>query len=387
MLRRFWLLFAQACTLCLAALFVVATLRPDLLPRFGGKAGNVVLMQQSVSSPATTDAQTGLTTFADAARKAMPAVVNIYSSKAVRPRNPVLDDTILRRYFPDLADQLPSRRATNLGSGVIVAPEGYVLTSYHVIEGADDIEVVLADGRQLHARVRGTDPESDLAVLKADGDNLPAITFAAPDSAQVGDVVLAIGNPFGFGSTVTFGIVSALGRNHLGINRFEDFIQTDAAINPGNSGGALVDASGHLVGINSTIYSQTGGSMGIGFAIPVSLARNVLTQIIKDGEVTRGWLGIEPQSVTRDVADALSLARPEGVLIRGLQQNGPAQRAGLLPRDVVVEIAGKPTPDVPQLLARIAELTPGSSVKVKSWREGRPIELDVVVGKRPKVAS
>ena len=387
MLRRFWLLFAQACTLCLAALFVVATLRPDLLPRIGGKAGNVVLMQQSSSAAATTDIQTGLTTFADGARKAMPAVVNIYSSKAVRPRNPVLDDTILRRYFPDLADQLPSRRATNLGSGVIVAPEGYVLTSYHVIEGADDIDLVLADGRQLHARVRGTDPESDLAVLKADGDNLPAITFAAPDSAQVGDVVLAIGNPFGFGSTVTFGIVSALGRNHLGINRFEDFIQTDAAINPGNSGGALVDASGHLLGINSTIYSQTGGSMGIGFAIPVSLARNVLTQIIKDGEVTRGWLGIEPQAVTRDVADALSLARAEGVLIRGLQQNGPAQRAGLLPRDVVVEIAGKPTPDVPQLLARIAELTPGSSVKVKSWREGKPVELDVVVGKRPKVPS
>jgi Do/DeqQ family serine protease len=314
----------------------------------------------------------------------MPAVVNIYSSKVVRSRNPVLDDSILKRYFPELAERTSSRRATNLGSGVIVAPEGYILTSYHVIEGADDIEAVLADGRQVHAVVRGSDPESDLAVLKADGDNLPAITFGAPEAVQVGDVVLAIGNPFGFGSTVTFGIVSALGRNQLGINRFEDFIQTDAAINPGNSGGALVDAAGHLVGINSTIYSQTGGSMGIGFAIPVSLARTVLTQIIKDGEVTRGWLGIEPQAVTRDLAEALALGRADGVLIRGVQQNGPAERAGLLPRDVVVEIGGRPTPDVPQLLARIAELTPGSNAKVRMWRDGKSAELDVTVGRRPK---
>src|SRR5207253_1945087 len=326
----------------------------------------------------------GTLTFADAAKKAMPAVVNIYSSKVVRSRNPVLDDSILKRYFPDLAERTPSRRATNLGSGVVVAPEGYILTSYHVIEGADDIEVVLSDGRQMNARVRGSDPESDLAVLKADGENLPAITFAAPEAIQVGDVVLAIGNPFSFGGTVTFGIVSALGRNQLGINRFEDFIQTDAAINPGNSGGALVDAAGNLVGINSTIYSQTGGSMGIGFAIPVSLARTVLTQIIKDGEVTRGWLGIEPQAVTRELAETLALGRADGVLIRGVQQNGPAERAGLLPRDVVLEIGGKPTPDVPQLLARIAELTPGSNAKVRMWRDGKPVELDVTIGRRPK---
>src|SRR5437868_8756581 len=327
MLQKFWILFAQACTLCLAALFVVATLRPDLLPRVSQRAGSVVLIQQS--APAITPAEPSRnSTFADAAKKAIPAVVNIYSSKVVRPRNPVLDDSILKRYFPDLAERAPSRRATNLGSGVVVAPEGYILTSYHVIEGADDIEVVLSDGRQMHARVRGSDPESDLAVLKADGDNLPAITFAAPEAIQVGDIVLAIGNPFGFGGTVTLGIVSALGRNQLGINRFEDFIQTDAAINPGNSGGALVDAEGNLVGINSTIYSQTGGSMGIGFAIPVSLAKTVLTQIIKDGEVTRGWLGIEPQAVTRELAEGLG--RADGVLIRGVQQNGPAERAGLL---------------------------------------------------------
>jgi serine protease DegQ len=385
MLRRFWLLFAQACTLCLAALFVVATLRPDLLPRSGGRAGNVVVLQEaSGNAPAAPAAPAA--TYAEAARKAMPAVVNVYSSKATRSRNPVLDDSLLQRYFPELRDRTQNRRATSLGSGVVVSPDGYILTNQHVIDGADEIELVLADGRELTARVRGSDPESDLAVLKTDAANLPAIRFAPTDSVQVGDVVLAIGNPFGFGNTVTMGIVSALGRNHLGVNRFEDFIQTDAPINPGNSGGALVDAGGNLVGINSTIYSQSGGSMGIGFAIPVSLARTVLEQIIRDGEVTRGWLGIEPQAVTRDLASALALERPEGVLIRGLQQHGPAERAGVRLRDVVVEIAGKPTADVPQLLARIAELTPGTSARVKLWRDGRLVDLDVTVARRPKPA-
>ena len=213
MLRKFWLLFAQASTLCLAALFVVATLRPDLLPRFTQPVGNVVLMQQSGAPPTAPNDAGRSPTFAEAAKIAMPAVVNIYSSKVARSRNPVLDDSILKRYFPELTERTASRRAT-------ITPEGYILTSYHVVEGADDIEVVLADGRQMRAVVRGSDPESDLAVLKAEGDSLPAITFAAPEAVQVGDVVLAIGNPFGFGSTVTLGIVSALGRNQLGINRF-----------------------------------------------------------------------------------------------------------------------------------------------------------------------
>ena len=388
MLRKFWLLFAQACTLCLAVLFVVATLRPDLLPRLAGKANSVVLVQQTAAPVAAgTDGAAHVTSFSEGARKAMPAVVNIYSSKAVKARNPVLDDSLLQRLFPDFAQRVPARRATNLGSGVIVAPDGYVLTNHHVVEGADDIELVLSDGRQVRARIRGSDPESDLAVLKADGENLPAITFGESETLQVGDVVLAIGNPFGFGNTVTLGIVSALGRNHLGINRFENFIQTDAAINPGNSGGALVDSSGRLVGINSTIYSQTGTSTGIGFAIPVSLARSVLEQIIKDGEVTRGWLGIEPQAVTREVAQALALDQNEGVLIRTLQRDGPAARAGVQPRDVVLEIAGQPTPDVPQLLARIAELPPGSAARLKLWRDGKSLEMDVTVGKRPKPAA
>jgi serine protease DegQ len=382
-LRKFWLLFAQACTLCLAALFVVATLRPDLLPRLAGKDNSVVLLREE-TTPAGVS---GAGSYSDAAKKAMPAVVNIYTSKAVRSRNPLLDDSTLRRYFPELAERMPERRATSLGSGVIVAPEGYVLTNHHVIDGADDIEVVLADGRELHASVKGIDPESDLAVLKADGRDLPSITLGTMDRLQVGDVVLAIGNPFGFGNTVTLGIVSALGRNHLGINRFEDFIQTDAAINPGNSGGALIDTAGNLIGINSTIFSQSGGSMGIGFAIPVSLARTVLSQIIKQGEVTRGWLGVEPQAITREAAQALALARTDGVLVRALQRDGPADRAGIQVRDVVIEIGGKPTPDVPRLLARIAELSPGSNARIKVVRDGKPLDVDVVVAKRPRLET
>jgi len=381
LLRRIWLVFAQACTLCLAALFVVTTLRPDLLSRTRDPAGQVVLVQET-STPVSTPR---IATLSDAAKKAMPSVVGIYTSKELRQRSPLTDDPILRRYFPDLAERMPRQRATSLGSGVIVSPEGYVLTNNHVIDGADDIQLVFADGRRATAKVRGADPESDLAVLKVEGEDLPAITFGALDRVQVGDFVLAIGNPFGFGNSVTFGIVSALGRNHLGINRFEDFIQTDAAINPGNSGGALVDTAGNLIGINSTIFSQSGGSLGIGFAIPVSLARSVLEQIIRDGAVTRGWLGLEPQEVTADIAKALALDSVGGVLIRGIVRNGPAEHAGIQARDVVLEIDGKPTRDATVLLARIAELTPGSTVSVKVWREKKLQAIDVVVGRRPPV--
>jgi len=381
-LRKFWLIFAQACTLCLAVLFVVSTLRPDLLPRGARGTGSVVLLQET-STPIAAER---VTTYADAAKKAMPAVVNIYTSKEMRQRNPLLDDPLLRRYFPDLVDKMPRQRATSLGSGVIVSGEGFVLTNHHVIEGADDIQLILADGRRLKAHIRGIDPESDLAVLKTEGEQLPAITFGNLEAVRVGDVVLAIGNPFGFGNTVTMGIVSALGRSHLGINRFEDFIQTDAAINPGNSGGALVDAAGNLIGINSTIFSQSGGSLGIGFAIPVSLARTVLEQIIRDGEVTRGWLGIEPQDLTAEIAQALALENGGGVLIRALVKNGPADRAGVQARDIVIEIDGRPTPDTPVLLARIAELAPGATTRVKVWRERKYLDVEVAVGKRPRAS-
>jgi serine protease DegQ len=378
MLRRFWLLFAQIATVCVAALFVVATLRPDLLARFAGK-NNVVLVQET---PLTVPAPK-IASLADAAKKAMPSVVNIYTSKEVRHRPPLTDDPILRRFFPGLEDSEP-RRATSLDSGVIVSSEGYVLTNNHVVEEADDIELVLADGRRMRAAVRGSDPESDLAVLKIDGKNLPVITFGQLENVQVGDTVLAIGSPFGFGSSVTHGIISALGRSHLGINRFEDFIQTDAAVNPGNSGGALVDSSGNLVGINSAIFSQSGGSQGIGFAIPVSLAKSVLEQIIKDGEVTRGWLGIEPQDITPELAMAFSLSKSDGVLIRGVLKSGPADRAGMQVRDVVVNIDGKPTHDVASLLAQIAALTPGSQARLQVMREQKQVDIDVIVGKRPK---
>jgi serine protease DegQ len=377
-LRKLWLLFAQACTLCLAVLFVVATLRPDLLGRTDLRETGVVLRQET-TTPVTTPT---VASHADAAKKAMPAVVAINTSKEMLKRGPLVDDALLRRYFPDLAERMPRQRVTSLGSGVIVSPDGFVLTNYHVIEGADDIELVLHDGRRIVAHVRGTDPESDIAVLKADEGNLPAITFGAIDSVRVGDAVLAIGNPFGFGNTVTSGIVSALGRNHLGINRFEDFIQTDAAINLGNSGGALVDSAGNLIGINSMIFSQSGGSVGIGFAIPVSIARNVLEQIIKDGEVTRGWLGIEPADQTGQFARAS--AQEGGVAIRGIVRGGPADRAGIRVQDIVIEIDGKPTRDTQALLARIAELPPGNVVKVKIVHEREAHDVDVTVGKRPR---
>ena len=382
MLRKFWLLFAQACTLSLAALFVLTTLRPDLLPGSGSirqHPESVVLLQET-STPVATRR---VSSFADAAARAMPAVVNIYTIKETGARHPLLEDSLLRRYFPNFDDRVRERQ-TSLGSGVLVSRDGYVLTNHHVVDGADGIELVLQDGRRLQARVRGIDPESDLAVLKVEGADLPAVTFGALDTVRVGDFVLAIGNPFGFGNTVTLGIVSALGRNHLGVNRYEDFIQTDAAINPGNSGGALVDATGNLIGINSTIYSQNGGSMGIGFAIPVSLARTVLEQIIRDGEVTRGWLGVEPQDLTDELARTMALKDTTGVLIRSMVRDGPADRGGMRVRDVVVDIDGTPIRDTATLLARIAALAPGAAAHVKVMRERKLVDLHVTAGRRPK---
>ena len=382
MFRRIWLFFAQACTLCVAALFVVSTLRPDLLPRPANRAANVIVTQETTTPVVSAK----VASYADAAKKAMPAVVAIFTSKQVRSRVPLADDPLFRRYFPELGREA-TQRQTSLGSGVIVSPEGFVITNQHVIQGADDIQLVLSDGRRFSAKVRGTDSETDLAVLKASADNLPAITLGHAENLQVGDVVLAIGNPYGFGGTVTAGIVSALGRNSLGLNRFEDFIQTDAAINPGNSGGALIDTAGNLIGINSMIFSESGASNGIAFSIPVSLARNVFEQIIRDGEVTRGWFGIEPATITPDVAKALSLSLADGVLIRSLQRGGPAERAGIMVKDVFLEVGGKPTLSVPQLLSRIADLPPGSSAKVKLVRDGKPVDIDIVVGKRPKPAE
>ena len=270
---------------------------------------------------------------------------------------------------------------------MIVSPEGYLLTNNHVIEGADDIEVQLPDGRQARAQVVGVDVDTDVAVLKIALDKLPVITFGSIDAVQVGDVVLAIGNPFGVGQTVTSGIVSALGRNQLGINTFENFIQTDAAINPGNSGGALVDASGNLLGINTAIYSRSGGSLGIGFAIPVSTAKLVMEGLIRDGHVTRGWIGVEPRDLTPEIAETFNLPIKQGVLITGVLQNGPASAGGLRPGDVVVKVAGIPVVNTVQLLAAVAALKPQAPAVIGVQRGDKTIDLKVVVAQRPKTQA
>jgi Do/DeqQ family serine protease len=271
-----------------------------------------------------------------------------------------------------------------LGSGVIVSTEGYLLTNNHVIEGADEIEVQLTDGRRARAKVVGTDPETDVAVLKIALEKLPVITFGNTDMLQVGDVVLAIGNPFGVGQTVTSGIVSALGRNQLGINTFENFIQTDAAINPGNSGGALVDANGNLLGINTAIYSRSGGNLGIGFAIPVSTAQLVMDGLIRNGHVTRGWIGVEPRDLTPEIAETFNLPIKEGVLITGVLQEGPASAGGLRPGDVVVKVAGTPVSNTSQLLTAVAALKPQTPAVIGVQRGDRSLELKVTVAQRPK---
>ncbi|HXF66112.1 MAG TPA: Do family serine endopeptidase [Burkholderiales bacterium] len=383
-MRKLWLVFSQTATVCLALLFVVSTLRPDLLP--WNLRGNVVTVREPHPVQEVPAAR-GTVSFAEAVRRAMPAVVNIYTSQEVkRPRHPLMDDPLFRYFFGDPSDPGALRRE-GLGSGVIVSEKGYILTNHHVIESVDQIEVALADGRKVSARVVGTDPETDLAVLKVELKKLPAIAFARAEELRVGDIVLAIGNPFGVGQTVTLGIVSALGRSHLGITTFENFIQTDAAINPGNSGGALVDANGNLVGINTAIFSQTGGSQGIGYAIPVSIARQVMEQIIEKGSVTRGWIGVGVQDLTRELAESFKLAAASGVLISQVERGGPAERAGVKPGDVLTTVNGKPVPDTTTMLNLIAALQPGQQARLKIVRNQQEIELVVTVGRRPTPQS
>jgi len=383
---RLWLIFSQAATIAVAALFVVSTFRPEWLPSRAGAQLAVSIAQPSSAAPTPLAARSGPApaSYYDAVQRATPSVVNIFTSKEIpAPRHPLLNDPIFRRFF---GDQLPdeAQRAASLGSGVIVSGNGYVLTNHHVVESADEIEVALADGKKLLAKVVGIDPETDLAVLRLDSENLPAISFGSSDALRVGDVVLAIGNPFGVGQTVTSGIVSALGRTGLGINTFENFIQTDAAINPGNSGGALVDAAGNLIGINTAIFSRSGGSMGIGFAIPVSTAKMVLEQIVKSGSVTRGWIGVEVQEITPPVAETFKLGGTRGALIAGVLHGGPADKAGIKPGDVLLEVQGKPVADPAAMLNLIAALAPGSAATMKVKRQGEDVDASVTVGRRPK---
>ncbi|OZA31058.1 MAG: 2-alkenal reductase [Hydrogenophilales bacterium 17-61-9] len=378
-MRKLWLLFSQSATVALGVLFIVALFKPDLL-RWQPQPQSLTI-QQAQHAPASQ--LTPSESFAPSAKKVIPTVVNIFTQQKIRgPAHPALEDPVFRYFFGDRLDPKP-RQVSNLGSGVIVSSNGYILTNHHVVEAADEIQVALADGRTLPARVVGADPETDLAVLKIEASGLPAITFAQPESLNVGDWVLAVGNPFGVGQTVTAGIVSALGRTHLGINTFENFIQTDAAINPGNSGGALVDAAGNLVGVNSAIYSRTGGSQGIGFAIPVSIARQVMEQIIKTGSVTRGWVGIEVQDLTPELADSFSLKNAEGALIAGVLKGGPAEVGGIRPGDILLTVDGKPVVDSASLLNLIAELNPGVSAQLRVARKQKLLDLKIQVGRRP----
>ncbi len=378
-MRKLWLLFAQSTTVALSVLFIIALFKPDLL-RWQPQLQSLTIQQ---AQQASTGRLTPSESFAPSAKKVIPTVVNIFTRQKVRDSaHPALEDPVFRYFFGDRLDPKP-RQASNLGSGVVVSSNGYILTNHHVVEAADEIQVALADGRTLPARVVGADPETDLAVLKIEASGLPAITFAQAESLNVGDWVLAVGNPFGVGQTVTAGIVSALGRTHLGINTFENFIQTDAAINPGNSGGALVDAAGNLVGVNSAIYSRTGGSQGIGFAIPVSIARQVMEQIIKTGSVTRGWVGIEVQDLTPELADSFGLQNAEGALIAGVLKGGPAEVGGVRPGDILLSVNSKTVVDSSSLLNLIADLSPGATAQLKVSRKQKQLDLKIQVDRRP----
>jgi serine protease DegQ len=374
-MKRLWLLFSQTATVLLAAYFVVATLKPQWLGHTSSVGGAIALLE----APALAPGEIPPGSFRLAAQRASAAVVSISTSKAAA-KNPNANDPWFKFFYGDQDNEAQS----GLGSGVIVSTSGYILTNNHVVEEADEMEVFLNDGRHTKGKVIGTDPDSDLAVVKIDLDKLPTMVLGNSDNLQVGDQVLAIGNPFGVGQTVTSGIVSALGRNQLGINTFENFIQTDAAINPGNSGGALVDTNGHLLGINTAIYSRSGGSMGIGFAIPVTTAKQVLDGIVKDGRVTRGWIGVEPNDLSPELAETFDVKAKEGVIITGVLQNGPAAQAGVRPGDVIVSIADKPIADVTQLLSVVASLKPGTAAAFTVERKNQKVELNVTPGVRPK---
>ena len=387
-MNRLWLLFCQAITILLAAWFVVTTLQPGWIssPQVSSLVGQVTLRE----APDTISQSPG--SLAEAAKVSSPAVVNIFTSKATKKKPskkgaPHQNEPWFQFFF---GDQTPNEEpSSSLGSGVIVSPQGIILTNHHVIEGADEIEVAFADGRKRNAKLIGSDPETDIAVLKIDATDLPSpITLGKMESVQVGDVVLAIGNPFGVGQTVTSGIVSALGRNQLGINTFENFIQTDAAINPGNSGGALVDTKGNLIGINTAIYSRSGGNMGIGFAIPINTAKQVMESILTSGSVTRGWIGVEPQNLSKELAESLNLPKDiNGVLISGVLEGGPADKAGMKPGDVLTQVNGQKVNDVVTLLNHIAQTNPGDEAKIDLLRKGKEMSLKVQVSKRPKSKS
>ncbi|WP_339525937.1 Do family serine endopeptidase AlgW [Pseudomonas sp. EA_35y_Pfl2_R111] len=351
-------------------------------PQWVGLPGQDVNVRQA---PFYSRIQEGPVSYAEAVNTASPAVANLYSTKFVnKPTHPLFEDPQFRKFF---GDNLPKQRRmeSSLGSAVIMSPEGYLLTNNHVVAGADQIVVALKDGRETLARLIGSDPETDLAVLKIDLPELPFITLGRSDNIRIGDVTLAIGNPFGVGQTVTMGIISATGRNQLGLNTYEDFIQTDAAINPGNSGGALVDAYGNLVGINTAIFSKSGGSQGIGFAIPVKLAREVMLAIIENGQVIRGWLGIEVQPLTPELAESFGMEGHPGIVVAGIYRDGPAQKAGLQPGDLILSIDGEAAGDGRSSMNQVARAKPGQKISIDILRNGKPQQLTAEIGVRPPV--
>lgn len=380
MLKKLWLLFAQTCAIALAVYFTLDVLRPAWLPHNTQEQH----LTGQIDNPTTNG-------FRYAVNKATPAVVNIYTSKSfvATPSHPFLDDPEIKKFFGDSLNQelRPDRESANTGSGVIVSDDGYILTSHHVVDNSDKIEVSLMDGRQTNATLVGTDPETDLAVIRIDLAKLPSIEFSAPGQPLVGDIVLAIGNPFGVGQTVTMGIVSALGRNKVGINTFENFIQTDAAINPGNSGGALIDLQGRLLGINSAIFSNSGGSLGIGFAIPSETARDVLKQIIDNGSVTRGYIGVEQHDINPELVKAFDLPRKSGVIVAGIVEDSPADKAGLEIGDILIEFEGKTVNNTANVLNWVAKSTPGQKRTLVILRNGKLLDFEVTIGKRPSPQS
>tara|TARA_B100001105_G_scaffold249115_1_gene235647 strand:+ start:1145 stop:2311 length:1167 start_codon:yes stop_codon:yes gene_type:complete len=376
LVRRLWLVIAQVIAVSAGLLIAWRAFGPEPV---APARTDVVALREAPHADTSASAPNGKAVmtrleggFRAAAAKASASVVNIYTRKAPPRQLPGW----LRPYGG--SDEEAAQGQSSLGSGVIVAAQGFILTNNHVVEGADEIAVMLPGGKVAEARVVGTDPETDLAVLRVEAKGLQPITFADPASVQIGDIVLAVGDPFGVGQTVTQGIVSATGRNRLGINTFENFIQTDAAINPGNSGGALVDASGHLVGINTAIYSRSGGSQGIGFAIPVSLARQVMEQIIASGRVSRGWLGVSARDVIHETTGAAA-----GAALVAVQRGGPADRAGLRAGDTVLSINGKEVVDTAALINETAALNPGTQAQFKILRGREAVSLAVELGQRP----
>ena len=385
-INKFIVFIFQFVTIGLAAAFVILY----LYPQFKSDVEQERQVIEVKEAPLTSNTAPSLspTSSADAVEKAAPAVVNIFTQKLVTERvHPLMEDPLFRHFFGDNQGSTRQRLESSLGSGVIISPEGYILTNNHVIEAADEIQVALRDGRTAVARIVGTDPETDLAILKIELAELQPITLGHSQQLRVGDVVLAIGNPFGVGQTVTSGIVSATGRNMLGISTFENFIQTDAAINPGNSGGALITANGNLIGINTAIFSRSGGSQGIGFAIPIDLARDVMQQIIEHGEVIRGWLGVAIQDITEELAQSFELKSLDGVIISNIIRDGPADQAGLTRGDVITHINANAVKNVRAALTLISQAQPGTTVKISGIRQGKKFDVDVTVMQRPKQPS